>query len=783
MSIKNKIETKLIIESFKFQYIKQSLKKIFIVLNDKIIKAIKINCLMILRELRAHIDKPINYSFTFNKKEIKYESELEINIDDIIKENNIIILKEKECNINICMDNDVNGYIIKYLTEETLFNLRKKLKIGKKFRFIKNNNFILLSQENLYKLKDILINKNEIHLKEYISLENNFSKIEKKIIEGNYILKLDKKIYKMKLNNEMLLYEIRDKIDDFNDVNEYYFLNLKGEIIQRENEDKYTIKSISSPKKDFFYVYLIQKNNPIQESTFLKIKNNLKIYQYPSIKLNNAQLRKTKSLIVIGETGSGKTTLLNCFVNYLMEIRKDDDFRYIIIDEKDNLKEEASHTLNINSYYIFPGKQDIPPIKIIDTPGFGDTREIFDSEVLIKFKNFLEKEKSIFLICFVMKSTNNRITEFQKYVISNILGLFGKDIISNFVSLFTFSDGGEPLFINSLTSNESPFGKIISNITEPLYISFNNSAIFSDKGNFQNIYWDICYDGFSNLILKINNIKEKSLFLSKKVMKLRDEILNKAKNLNKILDDCLDVENTLDNLIIKFKEGFQQLGEYKNFKSIIKMEKNEIIKTDSGVHNIYCLKCQKTCHKFCLEIQNGDISKCKNITNSICKICKCNYKSHFDTPYYISSVTKDEEKVNDLMYHKYIKCQIEIAKIDSLIEPKLEELKKYEEKANEYVKSIQNDFENLNNISLYSNIYKTQEKFIDYKIINEKLSKGKGYIQKIEIFEKYRQTFNKLNNIYENKNIFKERDEFNQKLNKDKNKLSEDIKDIIINNN
>ena len=681
------------------------------------------------------------------------------------------------------MNNDVNGYIIKYLTGETLFNLRKKLKIEKKFRFIKNNNFILLSQENLYKIKDILINKNEIHLKEYISLENNFSKIEKKIIERNYILKLDKKIYKMKLNNEMLLYEIRDKIDDFNDVNEYYFLNLKGEIIQRENEDKYTIKSISSPKKDFFYVYLIQKNNPIQESTFLKIKNNLKIYQYPSIKLNNAQLRKTKSLIVIGETGSGKTTLLNFFVNYLMEIRKDDDFRYIIIDEKDNLKEEASHTLNINSYYILPVKQGIPPIKIIDTPGFGDTRKIFDSEVLIKFKNFLEKEKSIFLICFVMKSTNNRITEFQKYVISNILGLFGKDKITNFVLLFTFSDGGEPLFINSLTSNESPFGKIINNITEPLYISFNNSAIFSDKGNFQNIYWDICYDGFSNLILKLNNIKEKSLFLSKKVMKLRDEILNKAKNLNKILDDCLDVENTLDNLIIKFKEGFQQLGEYKNFKSTIKLEKSQIIKTDSGVHNINCLKCQKTCHKFCLEIQNGDISKCKNITNSICKICKCNYKSHFDTPYYISSVTKDEEKVNDLMYHKYIKCQIEIAKIDSLIEPKLEELKKYEEKANEYVKSIQNDFENLNNISLYSNIYKTQEKFIDYKIINEKLSKGKGYIQKIEIYEKYRQTFNKLNNIYENKNIFKERDEFNQKLNKDKNKLSEDIKDIIINNN
>lgn len=41
-----------------------------------------------------------------------------------------------------------------------------------------------------------------------------------------------------------------------------------------------------------------------------------------------------------------------------------------------------------------------------------------------------------------MNSILTRNIEFHKYIMSNILGLFGKDINSNFVLLFTFCDGG-----------------------------------------------------------------------------------------------------------------------------------------------------------------------------------------------------------------------------------------------------------------------------------------------------------------------------------------------------
>lgn len=775
----NHIKRIFTIETFNFQYINESLKKIFIVLNDEIIKTKKINCLITLRELRLYLNLQINYVFTFNEKEIKYDEELNIIINDIIKENNIIILKEKECIINISIDNIKNSYSIKCLTTKTLFNLRKIFEINNNYKFIKDNNFILLSQENLYKIQDLLTNKNEIHLKEYKE-KHNFFLTEKKIIQGDYIITIGKKVYKMKLNNNFFLYEVRDTID-VNNINDYYFLNLKSEIIAKEDEDKYTIKSISRKKKDIFFVNLVKINLPIQQSKFLGLKNNLKIYKYPHIKLNIEQLQKCKSLIVIGETGSGKTTLLNCLINYLMEIKKEDDFRYIIIDENNIKKEEDSHTLNINSYFILPINKDIPPIKIIDTPGFGDTRENFDFEILQKFKSFIEEETSIFLICFVIKSTINRNTEFQKYVISNILGLFGKDLISNFVILFTFSDGGEPLFIKSLTSNENPFSKIINNTPEPYYIIFNNSAIFSDKLNLKIAFWDICYDGFSFLILKLKNSEKRSLNLSKQIVKLRNEILNKANNLNKILDECLDAQNTLNELIKNFNEEYNKLEEYKNYKYIISNENKTIKKTDCGKHNVICLKCQKTCHKFCNEIQNNDISKCKNIINSICQICKCHYEEHYDQPYYFDCSIKKQEKVDYKIYNNFIKIQIEICKINSLIDLKINNLKTYEIEANEYVKSIQNDFDNLNKISLFSNIYKTQEKFIDYKINIEKSAKKSGYIKKILIYEKYKKIFNKLNNIYENINIFKELNEFNQNLNINRNTIEEKISDLLIN--
>ena len=118
------------------------------------------------------------------------------------------------------------------------------------------------------------------------------------------------------------------------------------------------------------------KKKPKEGSIEKETKEGLKIYLYPSVKFTDEEEIKCKILTVVEETGSGKSTLLNSLVNYIEGVELEDDFRYIIINE-DNIKREKheSQTEEVN-IYCFKASNGNPPLKIVDTPGFGDLRGI-----------------------------------------------------------------------------------------------------------------------------------------------------------------------------------------------------------------------------------------------------------------------------------------------------------------------------------------------------------------------------------------------------------------------
>ena len=66
-----------------------------------------------------------------------------------------------------------------------------------------------------------------------------------------------------------------------------------------------------------------------------------------------------------------------------------------------------------------------PPVKIIDTPGYGDTRGIErDKEITAQIKQLFYNEISTLnAVCFVTKSSNNRLSHSQRYILSSILDL------------------------------------------------------------------------------------------------------------------------------------------------------------------------------------------------------------------------------------------------------------------------------------------------------------------------------------------------------------------------
>ena len=66
---------------------------------------------------------------------------------------------------------------------------------------------------------------------------------------------------------------------------------------------------------------------------------------------------------------------------------------------------------------------------------------------------------------FYIKSTNSKLTYYQKYVYGRLLDIFGENLKENIIFLLTFCDSGLPNILEPLKSNESPFKELIETRT------------------------------------------------------------------------------------------------------------------------------------------------------------------------------------------------------------------------------------------------------------------------------------------------------------------------------
>ena len=300
----------------------------------------------------------------------------------------------------------------------------------------------------------------------------------------------------------------------------------------------------------------IKKNKPIDGSIHLKKEKGLEIYLYPSKKFSPVDESKSFSMMVVGQTGSGKTTLLNSLVNYVTGINFDDDFRYVIINEDFGRDQSQSQTSDVNVYYIAPHNGN-PPIKIIDTPGFGDTRGIEQDKKITKliedkFRDQKSNIATINAICFVVQASNARLTANQKYIFGSIIDMFGKDVAENFISMITFCDGSDPPILEGLQSDDCIFKTtIMPHVKNPWYLKFNNSGIFkkNDASKFSQMYWELGMDSFKFFINKLKRLPPKSLTLTKKVLERRRNLLISVRDLQGRLKDGLSEINSLKSLV------------------------------------------------------------------------------------------------------------------------------------------------------------------------------------------------------------------------------------------
>ena len=541
-----------------------------------------------------------------------------------------------------------------------LTKIRQKLKdfIKNDFLFLLPDGFLINHQEEeIFSLEGIL-NGDKIYInQEKMIMDMNDRNNDKYQNKNNLDIYIKKNQIKNIDNNAKYINqpkEINNKNQDINNEK----INYKN-----ENENNSQIKN---DKQDKIL------RNLITQCKKLDNIEDLEIYLYPRYAFSSYEMQQSLNFMVVGQTGSGKTTLLNAFLNYLLGVKFEDNFRFKLIHEDFGISMAESQTRDVIIYNIRPLDKNLPPIRVIDTPGFGDTGGL-EKDRLISDKiaeKFRTEVSHINAICFVAQSTNAKLTVNQKYIFNGIMDLFSEDIKENFVAMLTFCNiiDNNPVILEPLKKKGSGFDLVLPAIEKTQwYFLFDNLAIFKSKENIKlnkkiKAFYGFAMENFDEFMSKLLSLPRKALVNTKRVLDDRKSLEAKIQILEEIVRNCL-------NKIDEFIKTYDIVNKYydelknKNFLYTVKEIKTRKVPTSKykgggGQYFTTCLICSHTCHPGCWIESNADKSGCSAIDQLTgnCMVCKgkCYWKMHENRDFYWEEYEEEVTKTDEYLRQKYV---------------------------------------------------------------------------------------------------------------------------------
>eukprot|EP01084_Bolivina_argentea_P246659 412761_1 len=451
-----------------------------------------------------------------------------------------------------------------------------------------------------------------------------------------------------------------------------------------------------------------------------------------------------KVIMIVGQTGAGKTTLINSMMNYIYGVEYDDAYRFRLIQEKPKQTGQAeSQTDHVSTYHI--RREDgwrIPyDLTIIDTPGFADTRGIEkDKQIVADIRYFFENIlDGIDGVCFVVKSTDNRLTGAQNYVFNNVLNLWAKDILDNIFVLLTFCDGKRPPVMDALGHHQ-----VLKNCK---IFRLNNSAYSEDPANrnpneddsFDQMFWNMGSKCFANFFKSLNATQTKSINESREVLKQREAIQVKIEDISISVDNALSKQQNIASQTRAVKDNLEAINA--NKQVFHPDTTSEWVKVPSSNKVITtCFHCKhKTCHpgccvsdKFSCGVMNGD---------NVCTICGCHVQEHRNTDYYYKyktttiQVSNWDTHVSQKDRHQAAK--LGLSKAETILKSLAKEKKRLEQDVTKMIADILGYRNYLEKVALRPTLT-TVGDYIDQLIQNEEDCEHRDN-DKIKQLKKYKQ--------------------------------------------
>lgn len=172
------------------------------------------------------------------------------------------------------------------------------------------------------------------------------------------------------------------------------------------------------------------------------------------------------NILLLGETGVGKSTFINSVANYLtcgdFESINPADLIVLIpstfdITDKSGNKHKVSlgkqdknefqevgesATQNVKTY-VFPISNNVN-IRLIDTPGMGDTRGIEQDDINCdNILDYIANIDELHAICVLFRPDKSRSTVFFQYCIAQIFSRLDKSAANNIIFVFTGTRGSD----------------------------------------------------------------------------------------------------------------------------------------------------------------------------------------------------------------------------------------------------------------------------------------------------------------------------------------------------
>ena len=441
--------------------------------------------------------------------------------------------------------------------------------------------------------------------------------------------------------------------------------------------------------------------------------------------------------MVVGATGAGKSTLINGMVNYLLGVKFEDNFRFKIITEENEMHQSQAHsqTQKITAYTVYwhEGSPVNYDLIIIDTPGFGDTRGMKQDELIKgQIKDFFSMKEGIDQIHgvgFVIPSSLARLTPVQKYNFNSVLSVFGKDIEKSIFIMATFSDGDEPVVEGALNAADIPYCQLHK---------FNNEPLFETKAKAINKHnWKMAYDNFKNFFAHFSRKNAVSLHLTRDVLEERQKLETLVEGLHTQIKDGIVKIDALNQEEKVLRSHEVDILQNKDFTYTVTVTKHRKIDITEGWYVTNCQNCNFTCHRVCAYSNDQDKHRCsamngRGVANASCRVCPghCHWKLHRNNPYYFETYEDEETRTSAELKEHFHTASTKKSGVEGMIS-KLE--RELEEMYNEVfldIREVRKSLERLSKIALKPNLLSDAD-YISLLIQAEENEQNPGYIKRI----------------------------------------------------